>query len=55
MNNLAPIKIVQGVQGNLNWMPGYNPLYLRNSETSTFAKREDPDDNAAFHQDLHCL
>ena len=23
MNNLAPMKICPGVQGNLNWMPGY--------------------------------
>ena len=23
MNNLAPMKIVLGVQGNLKWMPGY--------------------------------
>ena len=23
MNNLAPMKNCPGVQGNLNWMPGY--------------------------------
>ena len=23
MNNLAPMKNCSGVQGNLNWMPGY--------------------------------
>ena len=26
INNLAPIKIVLGVHGNLNWMPGYGSL-----------------------------
>ena len=25
MNNLAPMKNCPGVQGNLNWMPGYWP------------------------------
>ena len=29
MNNLAPMKnVLGGVQGNLNWMPGYMHLTL---------------------------
>ena len=31
MNNLAPMKFCPGVQGNLNWMPGYEgTLYFCN-------------------------
>ena len=28
MNNLAPMKNCPGVQGNLNWMPGYKVYTL---------------------------
>ena len=28
MNDLAPIKNCPGVQGNLNWMPGYYKLQV---------------------------
>ena len=39
MNNLAPMKNCPGVQGNLNWMPGF-------SGSQIFEKRYDVHNNA---------
>ena len=41
MNNLAPMKNCPGVQGNLNWMPGF-------SGSQIFEKRYDVHNNAAY-------